>query len=100
MDSLLVGLVVIQTCYAIFDVFIACELGERSTGAFDEISDIIYQFDWYLLPAEIQQMLPSIIHFAQQPVDLVCFGSITCSRESFKKVSTILEKNSVEIHCE
>lgn len=100
MDSVVVVLVVVQSCYAVFDVFIVCDIGERASGAFSEISDIIYQFHWYLLPAEIQQMLPSIIYFAQQPVDFVCFGSITCSRESFKKVSTIIEKSSDRLNCE
>lgn len=59
--------------YAFGVLFVSCEL--------------IDQFNWYRLPAEIQQMLPLIINFAQLPVDIKCFGSVACDREMFKYVS-------------
>ena len=66
--------------------FIACELGQRMSDAFEGIEFTIDQFDWHLFPIEIQQMLPMIMAAAQQPVLLECFGSIACTRETFKKV--------------
>lgn len=68
-------------------VFFCSEIGQRIGNAYDEIDDEIYQLDWYLLPIKIQQIFPTIMINTQQPVYLKCFGSATCSRETFKKVS-------------
>lgn len=70
-------------------VFIACELGQRMTDAFDEIDSTICQFEWYLFPIEIKQILPTIIAIAREPVEVECFGSIACTREVFKNVSIL-----------
>lgn len=65
---------------------ISCELGQRNNCAFEECGQMIGEFEWYRLPNEIQRMLPLIINFAQQPVDIKCFGSATCDRETLKYV--------------
>lgn len=67
---------------------IACELSQRINLAFDECNDMIEQFEWYLLPAEMQRMLPFIMHFAQQPIHINCFGSTAYGRGLFKYVSS------------
>lgn len=72
--------------FALATVFAACELGQRITDAFDEVNFTFVQFDWYLFPTEIKRMLPVIIANAQQPYEMECFGSITCSRDVFKNV--------------
>lgn len=82
-------IIIIQVFYAFCDMFLACELGQRINIAFDECGEMIDQFDWYLLPAKIQRILPLIINFAQQPVNIKCFGSSACDRETFKYVSII-----------
>lgn len=66
--------------------FITCELGQRITNAFEESSDILNQFHWYLFTPEIQQMLPMIMQFAQKPTVFYCFGSKASVRETFKSV--------------
>lgn len=68
-------------------LFIACELGQRTTDAFDGINDKIDQLNWYLFPIEIQRTLPMILANAQEPVTFECFGSFNCTREVFKIVS-------------
>lgn len=89
-DNLAVLLItMIQTFYAFSVMLIACELGQRINIAFDGCAEMINQFDWYLLPAKIQQMLPLIINFAQQPVIIKCLGSAACDRETFKYVSVM-----------
>lgn len=100
MDSIVIAILVVQSVYAVILKFIACEIGERLSGAFSEINDVICRFDWYLFPAEVQRILPIVMVSAQHPVDFVCFGSITANWEFFKKVSTILERNSIGIHFE
>lgn len=78
----------LEIVYA-FGVFgVTCELSQRINLAFDECSDTINQFKWYLLPADIQIVLPLIMQFAQQPVNMKCFGSVACDRDTFKYVST------------
>ena len=78
-----------EVSYAFGFVFICCEVGERFSGSFNEICDIFDQFNWYLLPVKIQQMLPTVILIAQLPVVIECFGSILCLREAFKSVGLI-----------
>lgn len=67
-------------------MYIACELGQQMSIAFDECTDLIGQFEWYAFPIEIQRMLPMILNFAMQPVEIKCFGTITSDRETFKYV--------------
>lgn len=69
--------------------FTICEIGERVSGAFVEICDVFDELNWYMLPIEIQRILPTILINAQQPVTLICFGSITCARDTFKRASII-----------
>lgn len=68
--------------------FISCELGQRMADAFNQINSSIDESDWYLFPIEIKRMLPMVIAIVQQPVLMECFGSIKCTREVFKNVST------------
>lgn len=67
--------------------FIACELGQRMTDAFNQVNSAVGKSDWYLFPMEIKRMLPMVIAIAQQPVSMECFGSIKCARDCFKNVS-------------
>lgn len=86
-DLTMLLIIVLQIFYAFGAMFIACELGQRVNLAFNECSEMIHRFDWYLLPAEIQRLLPLIINFAQQPIDIKCFGSAACDRETTEYVS-------------
>lgn len=71
-------------------IFIYCELGQRVSEAFDKPYDAICQFKLHLFPMDVQRMLPIIIVGAQQPIDLRGYGNISCTRDSFKRVSVIL----------
>lgn len=83
------------SCYAVCVVMALCELGQRMTDAFEVINDEFNKFDWYLLPPQIQRLLPIIIIATQQEVQLECFGSIACTRETFRGVSNILKKRQI-----
>lgn len=80
-------LTTIEAIYAFGVLFIACELCQHVNCAFNECSDMIDQFAWYWFPANVKQILPTILNFTQQPVVITCFGSTTCDRETFKYVS-------------
>lgn len=80
-------LLFVMGIFALALVFIICELGQRMSDTFDEIDSTLDKSDWYLFPIEIKRMLPMIIANAQEPVSLECFGSIICSRNTFKNVT-------------
>lgn len=77
-----------EAFYAFGLVFMLCELCQRVSNAFTDINDVLEALDWYLLPAEVKQLLPIIIQFSQQPIVFEYFGTFSCDREAFKKVST------------
>lgn len=77
----------LEFVYAFGGLFIACELGQRFTLAFDECSEMVDQFDWHLFPTEILRMMPLIFKFTQQPFEIICFGSNAADRDTFKSVS-------------
>lgn len=81
----------IQTIFEAFwsfgGIFFYCEFGERLGQLFVEVDDTIYQLDWYLYPEEIRRMLPTLIINVQEPMEIECFGSLSCCRDAFKQVS-------------
>lgn len=81
--------------YAFGVVFVVCELCQRLTNAFSEITIVFGQLvKWYVLPSKFQQMiLPTLLINLQKPVVITYFGSISCCRETFKRVS-------IPRHCE
>ena len=91
-DSIVLILTSFYGLFAFGVVFALCEVGQHQSDAFEKINDTIDAFDWHLFPREILRLLPIIMIIAQQPVELVCFGSITCCRYSFRKV---IDCNSV-----
>lgn len=78
--------------YAFGMIFLVCELCQRASDEFEKIGDIIGEFHWYLFPDELTHLLPTIIAVAQQPVGIDCFGSMKCTRDSFKRVSFITDR--------
>lgn len=80
-------LTISEAFYGFGAVFVACDLGQRVTNAFNEISLKIENFNWYLFPTESKRILPIILAVSHEPVTLECFGSISLSRDIFKRVS-------------
>lgn len=68
-------------------LLLACELGQRINVAYEECSEMVDHLDWYLLPMKVQRLHPLVLHFTQQPIDIKCFGSVECCRDTFKYVS-------------
>lgn len=66
-----------------------CEFGERLIQTFNEVNDAFDQFKWHLFPCDVRHMLATLIMFAQKPVKLDVFGSISCSRITLKIVGKI-----------
>lgn len=68
-------------------LFASCELCGRISTGFDDINDMVDEFDWYLFPIRMKKALLILMINAQKPVEYRCFGSTVCNRETFKKVS-------------
>lgn len=80
----------IEIVYAFGVMLIASEMGQRMNVEFDECSQMVDQFDWYLFPTKVQRMLPLILNFTQQPFVVRCFGSSACDRNTFKSASVTI----------
>lgn len=80
--------VLVEIFWSISLIFIFCELGERVTDGFNELNDVICTLDWYTFPIKRQQMFQTILIAFQQPVIFQAFGSISCTRDVFKRVSS------------
>lgn len=78
--------------------FFACEVGQRLTNSFDGLNGAISHLNWYLLPIEIQRLLPVIVMNVREPVVIRCFGSVLCSRAQFRKVSSAIRLSSLCVH--
>lgn len=76
--------------WAFSTIFGICEFGEKFRKMFGEINDVYDRFAWNSFPYEAQQLLPMLLMFAQRPVQLQVFGSISCDRVTLKNVGKIL----------
>lgn len=93
-ETMMLLLTLSEFIYGFGLMLITCEMGQNIYDAFDRCSDMIERLDWYLFPAAVQQTLPIIINFAQQPIVFKCFGSTACVRATFKRVC--IELNRIE----
>lgn len=76
-------------------VFLACEIGQRFTDLFEDITDLLGRLNWYLFPMNVQRLLPTILVNAQEPVVIGCFGIINGSRVQCQKVQLWPDKFSI-----
>lgn len=72
--------------WSFVNILFFCEFGKMVTGNFQDLDDIIFQWDWNSFPIEVQRMLPTILISTQKPIVLCGIANIVCDRESFKKV--------------
>lgn len=85
------------TSYAFGAVFVICELCQRMSNGCEKFNDTIDQFKWYLFPAKLRKILPTVVMYVQQPNAVECFASIACDRETFKRVRCIYIQNNVTL---
>lgn len=95
MNSLILFEAILYGFHVLVILFVTCELGERFSNTLDGVDDLVGQLNWYLLPIEFQRMIPTIMINTQKPVVLKCFGSISCSRDQFKKVNSYSKRTNI-----
>lgn len=69
-------------------LFVFCYFGEKVTGAFDKLSDCIYQTDWYRFPVELRKYVVIMLLFAQKPVYMLAFKKFQCTLRTFEQVNS------------
>lgn len=82
---------ILLTCLqAMFQIlvvdFLICELGERVSREYETFYNKLCECDWYALSIEMQQKYLIFLAHTQQTPNISCFGNVTCTRETFKKV--------------
>lgn len=79
--------VILYVFYAFLVLFVYCEFGQHLSSGFELLNDDIYQFNWHLLPVDLQRTWNIILVTTQRPVQLAGFGNYICNRESFQRVN-------------
>lgn len=92
-DPMILTISIVNSCWAFSGAFTVCDLSERMSNSFVSVGGLVDQFNWYNFTDDTQRMLLIIFIDVHEPVVFNCFGSVTCSRESFKKVSDLDEKD-------
>lgn len=67
-----------------------CEPGERVANQFNKFGAKFGRCEWNKLPIGIQRMYLISLSDTQQPKNVRTYNSIKCSRETFKKVRTMV----------
>lgn len=67
-------------------LFLACNLGEIVSIAFDTANTTIYQIKWYECPVNLQKCLIPMLLVTEIPYHMPIFGQLDCSRATFKLV--------------
>lgn len=93
----MLAITALEIIYAFVALLVACEVCQRINLIFDECNEMVKQLEWYLFPAEIKRMLPLMLNFALEPIEIKCFGTMTSDREAFKYVR-ISCKSTIMLH--
>lgn len=67
--------------------YVYCNVGEDVTEAFARIDHMIYMTNWCLCPLYVQNYAKFMIMIAQKPVEMEGFASMSCTRDTFRRVS-------------
>lgn len=79
------------TVLVILMMFVFCYFGNIVTVEATEVAFYAYQSYWYEYPLRMQWYVIMIMQQSQKPFYLKGFGLITCSLESFRRVSRNLK---------
>lgn len=70
------------TLFAVFNNF-----GENFRTAFDELNLSIYNIPWNVCTVRVQKMTALMLTVSREPIQLLGFGGIACSLDTFGRVS-------------
>ncbi|XP_031618108.1 odorant receptor 94a-like [Contarinia nasturtii] len=67
-------------------MFLLCYSGQEVTGAFDDLMYEVYQCEWDSFPHPLRRILPILLIFMKEPVQIIAYGGVNCSLKRFKKI--------------
>lgn len=83
-------LVIVNSLLVRFIIFcILCIFADNVKTRILEITNIVYNSEWNLLPVNMQKTILKIICYGQRPIKFTGFGIVICSMESLTKVKSI-----------
>lgn len=77
----------IATAFA--NLFVYCYFGMLATKSYMDMSDSMYESNWYKLPIQLQTYIILMIENMQRPLYYHGFGMVILDLETFTKVSYI-----------
>lgn len=83
--------------WSVVFVSLFCELGEMISKQYDEVDQQLFECNWYKFPVEIQRMLIIFTANTQQPVRILGYGNVLCTRDTLKKVNFCYEFMMTEL---
>lgn len=72
----------LQLIFAFFDI------GQKMHSDLMDVSDMLYQSEWYRYPCSVRRFVLLMMIRAQQPFYLSAYGVMRCTLENFVRVST------------
>lgn len=79
-------MVLIMFGYDILCLFVYCYFGKLATESFLNMSDGLYQSNWFKLPVNLQKYFVPMIQNTQRPLYYHGFGIAVLNLETFTKV--------------
>lgn len=73
--------------YAFSNIFAYCEMGERISGSFGEIENLVNEMDWHLFPIQTQRLMLMLLMGTQRSVKFMGYGNFPANRITMKSVS-------------
>lgn len=73
--------------YAFSNIFAYCEMGERISGSFGEIENLVNEMDWHLFPIQTQRLMLMLLMGTQRSVKFMGYGNFPANRIMVKSVS-------------
>lgn len=70
----------------VYWLYLICNYGHQVSARCRHIKNELYQLDWYAMPLDLQQMLPTMLILTQKQFYLRGLGRTHCTRSLFKKV--------------
>lgn len=70
-------------------IFLLCNNGEEVSSEYDTIGDAFFECAWYMFPIKLQNVMPTILIYAQEDVQMAGLGGLPCTRDTFKQVFSL-----------
>lgn len=78
---------ILSICLSLQAIFNLFYFGQNVHSGLMDLSDMIYQSEWYRYPCSVQRFVLLMMKRAQKPFYLSAYGVMRCNLENFVRVS-------------